>query len=293
MLAYKPKEEPVLTKIVKGGLFQFLMVVFLGVGVTYFVVRTDQPQKWIQKINRFASVSPNISPQALTEAGVESAAQDFESPPAAVNNWAARGMGAGTSGTAAAMAAGVSSSSSENLEPSTQSSSTVSAPQNALTNIRMLEVDNEYLNAIVQQAHTTNNVLQDDEIKIFIVPKATTISAAQVLNSGNMTIVRSQTNVMNFGTSNRGFTLETTFSALADNAYSLGLRFNKSHPNNPLQLPVDFVLRPGEKLVVAGYPLLSYFEFENELANMTPFQIFKSLDYRNQKTTFAIVVELQ
>lgn len=281
MSAYKPKEVPVFTKVVKGGVFQFFMVVFLGFGVTYFVVRTDQPQKWIQRINRFASVSPKTNSQALTEAGLAAPSQDLESPPALVNNWAARGIVSSTSATA---------TTSETVSTSTELSKTASATNSAPRVLRMIEIDNEYLNTLLQQAHAANSVLQDDEIKIFIAPTTTSISSLQVLNTDN---IEGNVTVNNYGTPTRSLSLETTFRAAADNVFSFGLRFKKTHPNGPFAFPVEFALRRGEKLVIAGNSILSYFEFETQLANTPPFQIMKSPDYRNQKTTFALILELR
>jgi len=286
MLAFKPKQDPILTKIAKSGLFQFIMVVVLGVGVTWFVIRTDRPQQWIQRINRFASIAPNPAKVTAqnTEAGIAEDAAEFEAPPATASSWAARSMVASASEMASAAGAAA---------PTTLATAGASAAQEATTSIKMLEVDGEYLNTIVQRAHASNSVLQDTEIKIFILPATATLTAVQNFNSTNLKIKVNSEAKANYGTASRGFNLSFFFNAMNTEFSYFDLQFNKVHPNDSLQIPVNFNLRKGEKLVIAGNAILSYFEFETELSNLPPFQILKSTDYRNQKTTFAIVVELQ
>ncbi|MES2802918.1 MAG: hypothetical protein V4654_10525 [Bdellovibrionota bacterium] len=282
MLAFKPKEIPILTKVARSGLFQFIMVVILGVSVTYFVIRTDRPQQWIQKINRFASVIPNnqtIKKAQNTEAGIAEDAIEFEAPPAAASAWAARSIVA--SGSAAAAAA----------TPSTTTSMATSAAQNAAVALQMTETDNEYINTVMQKAFAANSIIQDSEIKIFIEP-ATSDSSAQKPSPDKMLLELNQVARKNYGTASRGFTINMTLVTINENAYSIRLQLNKIHPNDSLQIPLEFKLRKGDRLYITGYPLLSYFEFENDLANMPPFTILKSNDYRNQKTTFAIIIEL-
>lgn len=287
MLAFKPKEEPILTKLAKSGLFQFIMIIILGVGVTWFVIRTDRPQQWIQRINRFASVIPNTQPTTTaqnTEAGIAEDAADFEAPPAAANTWAARTGEADPTTTAATAAAPAS--------PTTQGLSPVSATQNVSASVQMTESDNDYINSVMQKAFAANSIIQDSEIKIFIEP-ASADSPAQKPPADSMLLELNQIARKNYGTVSRGFNISMTLIAINENTYSIRLQLNKIHPNDSLQIPLEITLRKGERLYIAGHPLLTYFEFENDLANMSPFRILKSADYRNQKTTFAIIVELQ
>lgn len=296
MLAFKPKEDPLLNKMAKSGLFQFIMVVILGLGVTWLVVRTDRPQQWIQKINRFASIAPNTSLQVKaqnTEAGIaEDEAEDeaeFEAPPASANNWAARSIIASSTETISAVSGAA-------LQVSLQSQASASAAaQGISTSVRMLEVDNEYLNTVVQQAYSSNSVLQDSEVKIFMLPSSMAISAIQNLSSTRLNINLGSFAFAGFIVPDRaqGFELRIAYKGLIQDVYSLGFLLEKRHPNDSLQIPIDFNLHRGEKLVIASNAILNYFEFDTEFANTPPFQIFRSADFRNQKTTFAIVVELQ
>lgn len=290
MLAFKPKEEPILTKIAKSGLFQFIMVIILGVGVTWFVIRTDRPQQWIQRINRFASVSTNNNVATTTaqntEAGIAEDAADLEAPPAAANAWAAR------SGEAAATPPTPTTATAAPATPTTQGVVPVSAAQNVSVAVQMTESDNEYINSVMQKAFAANSIIQDSEIKIFIEPATNDKSAAKP-PADSMLLELNQIARKNYGTVSRGFNISMTLIAINENAYSIRFQLNKIHPNDSLQIPLEFTLRKGERLYITGHPLLTYFEFENDLANMSPFRILKSADYRNQKTTFAIIIELQ
>lgn len=293
MLAYKPKEEPVLTKIVKSGMFQFLMVVLLGIGVTYFVVRTDQPQQWIQKINRFASVSPN--PKAVTEAGIAEDQAEFEAPPPEANTWAARsasptGMTVATTTDGATPAAPV-----PTTDPSTANSmQTTSAP--VKLRVQMGEIDINYLNNITSERRngyvlgTNGNIVtfrafpdfkfDSTHFKILKTDSMdfTTAKNQSVTAGNNIHWIRFTVSVLNIDAAASKF-----FDAV----------FIKNHPSDPQQIPVDLTLIAGEKYIIYGSDLLAYFDTEASLTNTAPFTVFKSADYRNQKTTFAIIVELQ
>ena len=286
MIAFKPKAEPILTQIAKSGLFQFMMVIALGVGVTWFVIRTDRPQQWIQKINRFASVAPNPSSTVTTqntEAGIAEDSADLEAPPAAASAWAARSMGASAPEMTSGAALGTASDA-----VSTKTSNLASAAQMVNIGIVLTEIDNDYLNTIMQKAFAANSIIQDNDIKIFIDPSSPPQAQSEKTRLELNQVVRK-----NYGTANRGFTINMTLIKVNENAYSIRLLLNKIHPNDNFQIPLDFTLRDGERLYITGHSLLSYFEFENDLINTPPFTILKSADYRNQKTTFAIIIELQ
>lgn len=286
MIAFKPKEEPILTQIAKSGLFQFMMVIALGVGVTWFVIRTDRPQQWIQKINRFASVAPNPTSTVTTqntEAGIAEDSADLEAPPAAASAWAARSMVASAPEMTSGAALGTTS-----YAASTKTSNLASAAQMVNVGIVLTEIDSDYLNTIMQKAYAANSIIQDNDIKIFIDPSSPTLAQSEKIRLELNQVVRK-----NYGTANRGLTINMTLIKVNENAYSIRLLLNKIHPNDNLQIPLDFTLRDGERLYITGHSLLSYFEFENDLINTPPFTILKSADFRNQKTTFAIEVELQ
>ncbi len=283
MIAFKPKEEPILTQIAKSGLFQFLMVIVLGVGVTWFVVRTDRPQQWIQRINRFASVAPN--PQATTEAGIAEDQADIEAPPPPQGTWAMRSASS-TEMAAAAMTADAAPAAASLT--TTQSTQGVSAAVSINTTVQMLEIENENLNLILQIARNNNTVLEDDELKMFVIPTMN-ITSVQRLNGTNLKVAMNETARVNFGNSTKAATFGLSLTNITQDVYTMNYYLQPSD----FSAPVGFTLRKGEKIIIASHSLLRQFEFENELHNIPPFTIFKSADYRNQKTTFAIVIELQ
>lgn len=278
MIAFKPKEEPILTQIVKSGLFQFMMVIVLGVGVTWFVIRTDRPQQWIQKINRFASVAPN--PQAKTEAGIADDEVDIEAPPPPQGTWAMRAASSTEMAAETAPAPAV--------QATAQETQGVSAAVSINATVQMLEIENESLNTTLQIARNNNTVLEDDELKMFVIPTMN-VASVQKLNGTSLKVAMNNTTRVNFGNSTRVATFGLSLTNVTQDVYSMSYYLQPSD----FSAPVGFTLRKGEKIIIASHSLLRQFEFENELHNIPPFTIFKSADYRNQKTTFAIVIELQ
>ena len=293
MIAFKPKKEPILTQIAKSGLFQFMMVIALGVGVTWFVIRTDRPQQWIQKINRFASVAPN--PKGKTEAGIAEDQTDIEAPPPPQGTWAMRSASS-TEMAAAAMAADTATAPSaggaDNTAAGTNSAQTVSAT--ARLRIQMVEIDHEYLNSIMNERFGDRTTLLGDitsyhssaSIKL-------NLANARVLKTDTLTFGETKSNNVSAGNNSRWIRMAINAQDLTISPKTFNAIYIKNHPNDAQQIPIDFSLGTGEQIYISGTGLLTYFDLETELANTPPFTIFKSPDYRNQKTTFAIIIELQ
>lgn len=285
MLSFKRQEEPALQKILKSGLFQFIVVVLLGISVTYFVVQSDRPQQWIQKINRFASVSPNPTQKRSpeTEAGLSEDQSDAEEPPPVT--WSAR------STTTASPTETAANDGTTREGANSQETANLVAQQIA-AKITLIEVDGEYLNSLVSQAHSRNSVIQDAEIKIFILTLPS-INSTKVLDTTSLQLKKGSSENKIYGQQGHGLAIDMLFNQLENQPPVFKIAVNKNHPNDDFSLDNEYSLRKGERLILAGPRLLSYFEFDNDLANTPPFQIFKSADYRNQKTTFAIIIELQ
>lgn len=296
MLAYKPKEDPFLIKIAKSGMFQFLMVVLLGVAVTTFVVRTDQPQQWIQKINRFASVSPNPSQQAKTEAGIAEDQAEFEAPPPQANTWAAR------TASPTEMAATAEGAAATGGAPQAQAfragngdaNPTQTVSQTAKVRIQMVEIDHDYLNNIMNESYGDRTTIGGDVISYkSSAPIKLNLANVRILKTDIMTFSETKNNSVSAGNSTRWIRLAINAQDISSMQKSFTAMYIKNHPNDTQQIPIDLSLGPGEQLYLSGTGLLTYFDLEPDLANVAPFTIFKSTDYRNQKTTFAIIVDLQ
>lgn len=294
MLAYKPKEDPILIKIAKSGMFQFLMVVLLGVAVTTFVVRTDQPQQWIQKINRFASVSPNPSQQAKTEAGIAEDQAEFEAPPPQANTWAARAASP-TDMAATAESAAAATAQAQALRAETgDASPTQTVSETAKVRIQMVEIDHDYLNNIMNERYGDRTTIGGDVISYKSSASIKlNLANARILKTDIMTFGETKNNSVSAGNSTRWIRLAINAQDISSPQKSFTAMYIKNHPNDTQQIPIDLNLAPGEQLYLSGTGLLTYFDLEPDLANAAPFTIFKSTDYRNQKTTFAIIIELQ
>ncbi len=292
MIAFKPKAVPILTQIANSGLFQFMMVIVLGVGVTWFVIRTDRPQQWIQKINRFASVTPN--PQAQTEAGIAEDQADIEAPPPHQGTWAMRSASS-TEMAATAMtdsATAPPAGGADNLAAGANSGRTVSAT--ARLRIQMIEIDHEYLNTIMNEHFGDRTTLLGDITSYHSSgPIKLNPANTRVLKTDTLTFGETKSNNVSAGNNSRWIRMIINAQDLSTSPKTFNIIYIKNHPNDAQQIPIDFSLGAGEQIYISGTGLLTYFDLETELANTPPFTIFKSPDYRNQKTTFAIIIELQ
>lgn len=288
MFRFRPKQEPFLIQIFKSGLFQFMMVIALGAGVTWFVVRADRPQKWIQKINRFTYVTPN--PQSKTEAGIAEDQVDLEAPPPP------QGTLAKQSASATEIAA-VDETTATSTVTANSISDRITAPVASATvrlKIQMIEIDHEYLSLIMNDRLGVRSLVSGD---ITTYKSNTSIklnlNSARLLKADVMTFTEAKTQNISAGNRTRWLRLNITPQELNLNPKVFSASYTKNHPNDTQQIPLAFSLAVGEQLFISGTGLLNYFDLETDLANTPPFTIFNSGEYRNQKTTFAIIIELQ
>lgn len=279
MLAFRRVEESGLKKILNSGFFQFCLVVLLGLLVSYAVVQSDKPQQWIQKINRFSSVgaTSNAKAQALSE----------EAPPIQALTETDPSVVTAPPPTAPAT--------SETQAVAT-TSATVQVSATVSLEIEMIEIETEYLTALLRQAQVNNTMIVDGDVK------AAALSSVSIYSSQHYKKLKSTRVTLD------GPTPSNNMAGLQRSENPLGLAYNfilrptpdgqrvvsiaitKVHASDPFEFPIDFAVKQDISLLIAGNAFLTYFEMEPELANISPFQIFKSPDFRNQRTTFAIVL---
>ncbi len=293
MLSFKPANLPVHKKLLKSGLFQFLFVLVLGASVAHLVVNTNQPQQWVQRINRFKTLSvPNTTEAELTETSdqIEKIDDPLSSPPAEVVIEA----------TSQQQVDGFANTNSERSQAS--ASSTVAKTQTIGIKILMIEIDREFLNNLFLYAQSQNFLLTDSGIKAASIPdlmKKINIPFVTLKSTNDKAEIEqifSQWSGNNRSNEQdaAGLQLDVKSQKKTKDLLSVDIKLSKSSYQSLTTLfEFNFEAVKNSTLLVNGRNLLSEFEFKNQLHNVSPFNIFKSVDFKNEKTEFAILIEIQ
>ena len=294
MLAYKPIETPTHEKILRSGVFQFFIVAILGLVVSYAVIQTDGSQQWIQKINRFAGFkSSKMTTDQLQERS-ESSLKLNEPPP--VENLQAEQA---KTLTVPSQPNAISTTTTPKIEEKHSSTETQVIPKNQIKiSLTMYEVSREAIEDILRKSQDLHS---EGEIRIaFLSPlKDYTNLFGQELKREMITIENDQSRYIWIGSKalNDPESVGLNFGFLSkknsDNTIAIDGILAKKHVNDNLKLSFKVPGDANTATVIVGKAMLSYFEFDADLHKTPPFTIFNSDDFKNENSTFLIVIEAQ
>lgn len=305
MLSFKPIDLPFHKKLLKSGLFQFFFVLVLGAVIAYLVVNTNQPQQWVQRINRFKTLSvPNSSPTktaivnestdntqnlaaaAPTEVMIESASQQQVDQFANTNIDRSRA-----------------------IQPTTTTTAAASKTKVLKVKIMMIEIDREFLNNLFQLAQNQNMLLVDSAVKAASIPdllKKINIPYVTLKNINNQIDIdkiftlwsgssrSTEQDTLGLQIDIKTLQVDINPQSETSDVVTTAIKISKSsYQNLTTAFELNYVLVKNSTLLISGRSLLSDFEFKNQLHNTPPFNVYKSIDFKNEKTEFAILIEIQ
>jgi len=291
ILAYKPVETPTHEKILRSGVFQFFIVVILGLVVSYAVIQTDGSQQWIQKINRFAGFKSMKSKKTSLQERSESSFKQNEVQPETIPSPAP---------VVAPVAQATPNPASNPLKQDAKTVSTATQPQSdqLKINITMYEISRESIEDILRKAqdlHTEGEV----RIATLISGKDSSNQFGQVLKSESLTIDKDQSKYVWVGSKtlsdpeSMGFNFGFLSKRAPDKSIFIDGILAKKHVNDNMKLSFKVPTEANSVTLIVGKAMMSYFEFDTELHQMPPFTIFNSDDFKNENSTFLIVIEAQ
>ena len=291
MLAYKPVETPTHEKVLRSGVFQFFIVIILGLVVSYAVVQTDGSQQWIQKINRFAGFKSMKNKKANLQEHSESSFKQNELQPQTV---------------ATPPPAAPVTPPTQNTTNTPVKSDLKQAPAAAVQpqsdqfkiNITMYEINRETIEDILRKAQDLHS---EGEVRIatLISNKDASNQFGQVLKSESLTIDKDQSKYVWVGSKtlsdpeSMGFNFGFLSKRSADKSIVIDGILAKKHVNDNMKLSFKIPTEANAVTLIVGKAMMSYFEFDTELHQMPPFTIFNSDDFKNENSTFLIVIEAQ
>lgn len=311
MLSYKPKSQPVLKKILQSGLFQVSLLTVVAILVGQYIIRSDQPQKWVQKISRFQGVTKSVNKTASSTTTQASSIADVTAEPGqelqdlrnqeiaipvaseplagTMATMAAVGLNEAVSGNVGAATAGTTKSADVTLEASTPTfrltyaevtRENLSKWINDSANAGLFQNLQNYSAGILtdfrRRSDTTMTVLHTIDKKLALGQSDTTLSGS-VTDDANSQMIGISTSIE----------YRTNENAVLHGSIMVSRNNRQTREN----FPAEFDLPRGAVFFMIGALKSNHFLNEKNRLTMAPFQILSSADFMTQKTEFVIILE--
>jgi hypothetical protein len=299
MEAFKPKADPVLQKIFKSTTTHIFILLLAALFVGQYVIRIEEPQRWVQKITRFQAVSKSKSKSthssevtetdeaqqkaARTELVSDNAAQlqGLKNKEIEVNGATEQPIQVGQQNSA--IASGDSSSDIQNPTfriiyaevPTDMIAKWVNESSNAGLYQNLQDYSAGILSDFRKKMDSSVHILKISEKKLAVSQSDTTFSGT-LSDEGSQMI---------------GLATALDYKSNENNIVHGTVVVNRTQKQVRDHFPAEFDLPKSSVFFMLGVLRRQSFTAERGSLNMPPFQIFKSTDFMTQKTEFVIIIE--
>lgn len=307
MQSFKPKSVPVTKKIFQSTATHVILLLVGAVFVGQYVIRSEEPQRWVQKITRSQGVTKTkakFDDSSETSGVAESASEaernedqlgSLRNKELAVNANVEQPIqvGANASGafegtaTASAGSAATGTRDANATEPTFRilyaevATATVNRWISDSSNAGLYQNLQEYSAGILpdfrRRMDTTVRVLKSAEKKLSPGQGDTNFSGTLGDESGQII----------------GIASNIEFRSQENGSVHGTIVVNRTQRQGRENFPAEFDLPKGSAFFMLGAIRTSSFPVEREQLNMPPFQIFKSPDFAARKTEFVIILEAE
>ncbi len=285
MASYKPKSEPLYVKIFQSPTTHVVILLLLAVLVGQYIIRNDQPQKWVQKLTHSQAVSKskakfetkneeNVLSENKNSAGLGSIKNEELEIPAATEQPIQAG----------------------NLIKSTESSGDISLPT-----FRTIyaEVPVETLSKWIFESSQLGlyQNLQDYSAGLLTDFRKKTSDRFQTLKVTEKKLSIGQTDSQFLGLNHEdinqqvGLSTSIEFKSNENGVIHGSVVVDRHQRQIRDHFPAEFELPKYSVFFIVGALKRQNFLNDKNILSMEPFQIFKSNDFMTQKTEFVIIVE--
>lgn len=303
MDSYKPKSVPLTTRIRQSTKTHIILLLVTTVFVGQYVIRSEEPQRWVQKITRSQGVTsskakfsddsnyPSGVTQSASEVSEESSIRgastenldSLRNRELQVVSQTERPIEVGNS------ANGGATDSTTGKTETTETTFRIIYAEVPSTLVAKWIADssssglyqnlNEYSAGIIadfrRQIDSSMRILKASEKKLSPTQSDTNFSGTVGEESGEII----------------GIATNLEFRSQQNGSVHGGIMVNRTQKNGRENFPAEFDLPRGAALFLLGAIKLNSFPVEREQLNMPPFQIFKSPDFLARKTEFVIILE--
>lgn len=300
MQAFTPKEEPLFTRLIQSTALQVIVLLLAAVFVGQSILRSEKPQKWVQRISPFSGVSKSTKStnSFSSDANDEVLAHQNEAEQITTSSSESSELDSlknrSVSLTRGRDGAPISNDTSTN--------STVSAAQDLSSinfKLTYAEVSHENLNKWIAESSNIGLYQSFDSYSAGIVYdfKKFSSSLESNLKTANIKLGLGNTNsnisgsMTDDGSQVIGLITAIEYRSNENDSIHGNISVSKNTRQNNESYPAEFGLPKGAAFFIIGAIKPENFASDRSKLNMPPFQIFKSPDFMTHKTEFVIILE--
>lgn len=306
MQAFKPKQEPALKKFFQSTGTHVFILLAAAVFVGQYVIRSDEPQRWVQKMTRFQSVSAVKSkPADESEQGPQVSSSQTRANSALENSSDEQLSGIQNKELSVNAATEEPIQASANSQPVSMKMATTSNGEvvgdisSPTFRITYAEVPTEVINRWVLDSSNAGlyQTLQDYSAGILADFRKKMDASVRVLKVSEKKLNLGQSDTNFSGTLSEeggqmiGLAASIEYKSNENGIIHGTLMINRSQRQTRENFPAEFDLPKGSVFFMQGVLRIQSFGNERASLNMPPFQILKSPDFMTHKTEFVIIVE--
>lgn len=300
MQSFKPQKVPTLIKIFRSARVQILILLLAGAYAGQYLVRSDDPKVWAQKISHFQGVSKSKStsatqsdPQSST---LPSSEEDDSLNSDSFNNQKTESLNNKEFGSVT----GSESASGNNVAQNSPNSQSGAQELSALNfKISFIEVSRDVLTKWISESSSLGQYQSLNDYSAGILPdfKKRTETYKQTLKSADLKISPGNSNSVLTGTISSdgnqiiGLVTAVDYKSSENESVHGNIMVTKNNGQSSESYPAEFNLPKGAAFFIIGALKPDNFVNEKNRLIMPPFQIFKSPDFMTRKTEFVIVLE--
>lgn len=306
MQAFKPKTVPMTKKFFQSTVTHVILLLAGALFVGQYVIRSEEPQRWVQKITRSQGVTKakakfedkasneasGISESASEADGPEDQLKSLRNKELAVNANVEQPIQAGSSSPTGLPDAGGSGSSPTARDASANE-----------PNFRILyaEVPTAVVNRWISESSNAGLYQNLQEYSAGIIPefRKKMDATARILKSSEKKLGPGQSDTNFSGTVGDesgqiiGIATNIEFRSQENGNLHGNIMVNRTQRQGRENFPAEFDLPKGAAFFLLGAIRSNSFQAERDQLNMPPFQIFKSPDFAARKTEFVIILEAE
>lgn len=298
MQSFKPKEVPLLNKILGNAGLQIALLFIAAVFVGQYIFHSQEPQRWVQKITHFKGFNKSTKADGSSrnksddfDSEAETETETSSSRAAKAEAFRSREFSAKSSADSAIAAA----------SSSQQNGGTNGAQDLSSVNFKITygEITAEMLAKWVTDSSNLGlyQNLQEYSAGIIYDFKKRGETLQQTLKTADLRLNLGATNsnlsgiMSEDGSQMMGLVAAVEYKANDNEVVQGTISITKSGPRGNEVYPAEFALPKGAVFFMIGTVKPSVSASERAKLDMPPFQIFKSPDFMTRKTEFVIILE--
>ena len=298
MQSFKPKEIPLLNKILGNTGLQIALLFIVAIFVGQYIFHSQEPQSWVQKITHFKGFSKSAKAASTDRDTNDNYGSDSETEPQASSSRASKAEAfrsrefsakSSADGAAAANAANPSNGGSNGAQDLSSVNFKITYGEITAdmlakwvtdsSNLGLYQNLQEYSAGIIydfkKRGETLHQNLKTADLRLNIGTTNSNLSGIMSEDGSQM----------------MGLVAAVEYKSNDNEVVQGTINITRSGPRGNEVYPAEFALPKGAVFFMIGTVKRTVSASERAKLDMPPFQIFKSPDFMTRKTEFVIILE--